>query len=124
MRLGLKIGGLHVRSYTVRVRQTGEVTDGTLINMSHVALSPPLVTEARVLAVEGRAVRFDVVVVDDTGEVAAAGRHVLRVIEVARSGTAWRPSVREGVHTSCARSRCPESVERHRVMSGFGMTST
>ena len=67
--------------------EPGEVTVGTLINMSHVAPSPPgtaLVAEARVIAVEGRSVRFEVVVVDGTGEIAAAGEHGLRVIAVSR----------------------------------------
>ena len=67
--------------------EPGEVTVGTLINMSHAAPSPPgtaLVAQARVIALDGRCVRFEVVVVDHTGEVAAAGEHVLRVIEIAR----------------------------------------
>jgi len=67
--------------------EDGEVTVGTLINMRHSAPSPPgtaLVAEARLTALEGRSVRFDVVVVDHTGEIAAAGEHALRVVQVAR----------------------------------------
>ncbi len=67
--------------------ETGEVTVGTLINMTHVAPSPPgtsLVAEARAIAIDGQSVHFDVVVADDAGEVAAAGEHGLQVIEVAR----------------------------------------
>ena len=67
--------------------EPGEVTVGTLINMTHVAPSPPgtsLVAEARAIAIDGQSVHFDVVVADDAGEVAAAGEHGLRVIEVAR----------------------------------------
>jgi predicted thioesterase len=36
------------------------------------------------ISVDRRAARFEVVVADDAAEVAAAGEHVLRVIEVAR----------------------------------------
>ena len=67
--------------------EPGEVTVGTHIKMTHMAPSPPgtsLVAEARPLAIDGRSVRFDVVVADDAGEVAAAGEHALRVIEVTR----------------------------------------
>ena len=67
--------------------EPGEVTVGTLMNMTHLAASPPgtsLVAEARAIAIDGRSVRFDVIVADDAGEVAAAGEHGLRVIEVAR----------------------------------------
>jgi len=67
--------------------EPGEITVGTLISMTHLAPSPPgtpLVAEARVTAIEGRSVRFDVRVSDDAGDVAAAGEHTLRVIDVGR----------------------------------------
>jgi fluoroacetyl-CoA thioesterase len=67
--------------------EPGEVTVGTLINMTHLSASPPgtpLVAEARAVAVDGRSVRFAVVVADATGEIAAAGEHGLRVIDAAR----------------------------------------
>ncbi|MBV9047564.1 MAG: thioesterase family protein [Solirubrobacterales bacterium] len=67
--------------------EPGEVTVGTLINMTHVAPSPPgtsLLAEARARAIDGRSVHFDVVVADHAGEVAAAGEHALRVIDVAQ----------------------------------------
>ena len=67
--------------------EPGEVTVGTLINMTHLAASPPgtsLAAEARAIAVEGRSVRFAVVVADAAGEIAAAGEHGLRVVDVAR----------------------------------------
>ena len=67
--------------------EPGEATVGTLINMTHVAASPPgtsLVAEARAIAIEGRSVRFAVVVADADGEIVAAGEHGLRVIEVVR----------------------------------------
>ena len=66
--------------------EPGEVTVGTLINMTHLAASPPgtsLAAEARAIAVEDRSVRFAVVVADAAGEIAAAGEHGLRVVEVA-----------------------------------------
>ena len=67
--------------------EPGEVTVGTLINMTHLAASPPgtsLAAEARAIAVEDRSVRFAVVVADAAGEIAAAGEHGLRVIDAAR----------------------------------------
>jgi fluoroacetyl-CoA thioesterase len=67
--------------------EPGEVTVGTLINMTHLSASPPgtsLVAEARAAAVEGRSVRFAVVVADAAGEIAAAGEHGLRVVDGAR----------------------------------------
>jgi fluoroacetyl-CoA thioesterase len=67
--------------------EPGEVTVGTLITMTHLSASPPgtpLAAEARVVAVDGRAVRFAVVVADAAGEIAAAGEHGLRVIDAAR----------------------------------------
>ncbi|MBV9941442.1 MAG: hypothetical protein JO262_04860 [Solirubrobacterales bacterium] len=67
--------------------EPGEVTVGTLISMTHVAPSPPgtsLVAEGRAIAIEGRSVRFNVVVSDEAGEVAAGGEHTLRVIDVGR----------------------------------------
>jgi len=67
--------------------ERGEVTLGTLITMSHMAPSPlgtSLVAEARVVTIEGRSVRFSVIVRDDTGEIAAAGEHGLRIIHAAR----------------------------------------
>jgi len=67
--------------------EPGEVTVGTLINMSHLSASPPgtsLVAEARVVAVDSRSVRFAVVVADAAGEIAAAGEHGLRVVDAAR----------------------------------------
>jgi fluoroacetyl-CoA thioesterase len=66
--------------------EPGEVTVGTLINMTHLSASPPgtpLAAEARVIAVEGRSVRFAVVVTDAAGEIAAAGEHGLRVVDAA-----------------------------------------
>ena len=67
--------------------EPGEVTVGTLINMTHLSAGPPgmpLVAEARAVAVEGRSVRFAVVVADAAGEIAAAGEHGLRVVDAAR----------------------------------------
>ena len=67
--------------------EPGEVTVGTLINMTHLAASPPgtsLAAEARAVAVEDRSVRFTVVVADAAGEIAAAGEHGLRVVDGAR----------------------------------------
>ena len=67
--------------------EPGEVTVGTLINMTHLSASPPgtsLAAEARAIAVEDRSVRFAVVVADAAGEIAAAGEHGLRVVDVAR----------------------------------------
>jgi fluoroacetyl-CoA thioesterase len=67
--------------------EPGEVTVGTLINMTHLSASPPgtpLVAEARAVAVDGRSVRFAVVVADAAGEIAAAGEHGLRVVDGAR----------------------------------------
>ena len=67
--------------------EPGEVTVGTLINMTHLAASPPgtlLAAEARAVAVEDRSVRFMVVVADAAGEIAAAGEHGLRVVDGAR----------------------------------------
>jgi len=67
--------------------EPGEVTVGTLINMTHLSASPPgttLVAEARAVAVDGRSVRFAVVVADAAGEIAAAGEHGLRVVDAAR----------------------------------------
>ena len=65
----------------------GEVTVGTLINMTHLPASPPgtsLVAEARAVAVDGRSVRFAVVVADAAGQIAASGEHGLRVVDAAR----------------------------------------
>ena len=67
--------------------EPGEVTVGTAITMTHLAASPPgtpLAAEARAVAVEGRSVRFAVVVADAAGEIAAAGEHGLRVVDAAR----------------------------------------
>jgi len=67
--------------------EPGEVTVGTLINMTHLSASPPgtpLAAEARAVAVDGRSVRFAVVVADAAGEIAAAGEHGLRVVDAAR----------------------------------------
>jgi fluoroacetyl-CoA thioesterase len=67
--------------------EPGEVTVGTLINMTHLSASPPgtpLAAEARAVAVDGRSVRFAVVVADAAGETAAAGEHGLRVVDAAR----------------------------------------
>ena len=67
--------------------EPGEVTVGTLINMTHLSASPPgtsLAAEARAIAVEDRSVRFAVVIADGAGEIAAAGEHGLRVVDVAR----------------------------------------
>ena len=67
--------------------EPGEVTVGTLIKMTHLAASPPgtsLVAEARATAIEGRSVRFAVVVADGVGDIAATGEVGLRVVEVAR----------------------------------------
>jgi fluoroacetyl-CoA thioesterase len=67
--------------------EPGEVTVGTLITMTHLSASPPgtsLAAEARAVAVEGRSVRFAVVVADAAGEIAAAGEHGLRVVDAAR----------------------------------------
>ena len=66
--------------------EPGEVPVGTLINITHLAASPPgmsLVAEARATAVEGQSVRF-AVVVDAAGDTAAAGEVGLRVVEVAQ----------------------------------------
>ena len=67
--------------------EPGEVTVGTLINMTHLSASPPgtsLVAEARAVAVDGRSVRFAVVVADAAGQIAATGEHGLRVVDAAR----------------------------------------
>jgi len=67
--------------------EPGEVTVGTLINMTHLSASPPgtpLVAEARAVAVDGRSVRFAVVVADAAGQIAAVGEHGLRVVDAAR----------------------------------------
>jgi fluoroacetyl-CoA thioesterase len=67
--------------------EPGEVSVGTMINMTHLSASPPgtpLVAEARAVAVDGRSVRFAVVVADAAGEIAAAGEHSLRVVDGAR----------------------------------------
>jgi fluoroacetyl-CoA thioesterase len=67
--------------------EPGEVTVGTLITMTHLSASPPgtpLAAEARAVAVEGRSVRFAVVVADAAGQIAAAGEHGLRVVDAAR----------------------------------------
>ena len=67
--------------------EPGEVTVGTLINMTHLAASPPgtsLAAESHAIAVEGRSVRFAVVVADAAGEIAAAGERGLRVVDAAR----------------------------------------
>ena len=105
----------------------GEVTVGTLINMSHVAPSPPgtmLVAEARVTAVDGRSVSFEVVVVDHTGEIAAAGEHVLRVIEVARfhdrlAAKRRQPVVTDPEVTDRSRSR-RQVVQRDHALTTIG----
>jgi fluoroacetyl-CoA thioesterase len=70
--------------------EPGEATVGTLINMRHLAASPPgttLVAEARATAIDGRSVRFGVVVTEDGGAIAAAGEHGLHVIERSRFRT-------------------------------------
>jgi fluoroacetyl-CoA thioesterase len=88
--------------------EAGEVTVGTLINMTHLAPSPPgtsLLAEARALAIDGGSVRFDVVVADEAGEVAAAGEHALRVIEVAR--------FRDRLAAKQAQLRHRDSSDRH-----------
>ena len=67
--------------------EPGEVTVGTAITMTHLSASPPgtpLVAEARAVAVDGRSVRFTVVVADAAGQIAAAGEHGLRVVDAAR----------------------------------------
>lgn len=67
--------------------EPGEATVGTVIDMSHLRASPPgteLVAEARAIEIEGRSVRFAVVVEGAAGELVAAGVHALRVIDVAR----------------------------------------
>ena len=67
--------------------EPGEVTVGTAITMTHLSASPPgtpLTAEARVVAVDGRSVRFAVVVANAAGEIAAAGEHGLRVVDAAR----------------------------------------
>ena len=67
--------------------EPGEVTVGTLVNMTHlVAVTPgtSLVAEARAIAIDGRSVRFAVVVTDSACDVVASGEHGLRVIKVAR----------------------------------------
>jgi len=82
--------------------EPGEVTVGTAITMTHLAASPPgtpLAAEARTVAVNGRSVRFAVMVADAAGQIAAAGEHGLRVVDAARfpcppdrqKGTAPRP---------------------------------
>jgi hypothetical protein len=81
--------------------EPGEVTVGTLINMTHLSASPPgtlLVAEARAVAVEGRSVRFAVVVADAPDQIAASGEHGLRVVDGAlpcspsrQAGTAPSP---------------------------------
>ena len=67
--------------------EPGEVSVGTMINMTHLSASPPgtpLVAEARAVAVDGRSVRFAVVVADAAGEIAAAGEHGLRAVDAGR----------------------------------------
>jgi fluoroacetyl-CoA thioesterase len=67
--------------------EPGEVTVGTAITMTHLSASPPctpLAAEARVVAVDGRSVRFAVVVADAAGQIAAAGQHGLRAVDAAR----------------------------------------
>jgi fluoroacetyl-CoA thioesterase len=67
--------------------EPGEATVGTMIKMHHVAASPPgtaLVAEARARAIDGRSVRFDVTVTQGDGEIAAAGEHTLRIIDIPR----------------------------------------
>ena len=67
--------------------EPGEGTVGTLIDMSHVRASlpgTPLVAEARAIEIDGRSVRFAVIVEDSAGDVVAGGVHALRVIDVAR----------------------------------------
>jgi fluoroacetyl-CoA thioesterase len=67
--------------------EPGEATVGTLIDMSHLRASlpgTPLVAEARAIEIDGRSVRFAVVVEDSAGDVVAAGVHALRVIDAAR----------------------------------------
>ena len=67
--------------------EPGEVTVGTQIIMTHLSASPPgtpLVAEARAVAVDGRSVRFAVVVADAAGQIAAAGEHGLRAVDAAR----------------------------------------
>jgi fluoroacetyl-CoA thioesterase len=67
--------------------EPGEVSVGTAITMTHLAASPPgtpLVAEARTVAVEGRSVRFAVMVADAAGQIAAAGEHGLRIVDAAR----------------------------------------
>ena len=67
--------------------EPGEVTVGTAITMTHLSASPPgtpRAAEARAVAVEGRSVRFAVVVADAAGQIAAAGQHGLRIVDAAR----------------------------------------
>ena len=67
--------------------EPGEVTVGTSINMDHLGACAPgtaLVAEARATAIEGRTVRFDVLVTNSACDVVASGKHTLRVVEVAR----------------------------------------
>ena len=97
--------------------EPGEVTVGTLITMTHLSASPPgtsLAAEARAIAVEGRSVRFAVVVADAAGQIAAAGEHGLRAVDAARfrarlaakeaqlprPGPSPRPPDTTGPHTS------------------------
>jgi fluoroacetyl-CoA thioesterase len=67
--------------------EAGEATVGTLIDMSHLRASLPgmsLRAEARAIEIDGRSVRFVVLVEDGAGDVVAAGVHALQVIDVAR----------------------------------------
>jgi fluoroacetyl-CoA thioesterase len=67
--------------------EPGEAIVGTMVNMTHLVASPPgtsLVAEARAIAIDGRSLRFSVVVADAAGEIAAAGEIGVRVVEAGR----------------------------------------
>ena len=98
--------------------EPGEATVGTMISMHHVSATLPgaaLLAEARATVINGRSVHFSVVVTREDGEIAAAGEHALRIIDLARfhdrlAGAGGAKAARFPEPATLAHARMPEAI--------------
>ena len=98
--------------------EPGEATVGTMISMHHVSATVPgtaLLAEARATVINGRSVHFSVVVTREDGEIAAAGEHALRIIDLARfhdrlAGAGGAKAARFPEPAVLAHDRMPDAI--------------
>lgn len=98
--------------------ESGEASVGTMISMQHRSATVPgtaLRAEARATVINGRSVHFSVVVTREDGEIAAAGKHALRIIDLARfhdrlAGARGARAERFPEPATLAHARMPEAI--------------